>query len=100
MNEENSFWEGVGIVLVGIGIFFLGGVVVRDLWFWFMVPLGLPAITMMHAIGLDIFMTYISPTNPFVTVKDQSLSEKMGTLIATPLVPWAFGWVIHYLMLL
>ena len=40
--------------LLCLGHTFFSGLVILKLWTWFMVPLGLPAIALYHAIGLDM----------------------------------------------
>ncbi len=40
----------------------LSGFTIMVMWGWYIVPLGLPAINMIHAIGLDLFTTFIVTT--------------------------------------
>lgn len=40
----------------------LCGVTVKYLWLWFMTPFGLPPISLLHAIGLDQFVSFIVTT--------------------------------------
>lgn len=38
--------------IIAIPLMLAGGFVFRDMWTWFVVPLGMPAINLAHAIGL------------------------------------------------
>lgn len=46
------------IFILQIGAMILGAFVGRDLWIWYMVPLGLPVITVAHAFGVDLIVTF------------------------------------------
>lgn len=37
--------------------------VVATLWNWFLVPIGLPTITIIHAIGVDCIISILIPRN-------------------------------------
>ena len=53
----------VGIqLLISVLIFLFCGFAIKYMWLWFVTPLGLPAITFAHAIGIDIFVTFIVTT--------------------------------------
>ena len=45
----------VWILMLPLGI--LRAFIIRDLWFWFLVPLGLPEISVLHAFGIGLFTT-------------------------------------------
>lgn len=78
------------------------GYVLTIVWSWFVVPtLGLPALTLVPAIGLALvasFMTY-----HYVYAKDtRSHGEQVGTAatlaFAYPLLVLGMGWVINQFM--
>lgn len=48
----------VGVVPLAL----LRGVVVRDMWAWFVVPLGVKPIGMAEAIGLSLLVSYVTYT--------------------------------------
>ena len=45
----------VWILLLPLGI--LRAFIIRDLWSWFIVPLGVPEISVLHAFGIGLFTT-------------------------------------------
>lgn len=55
-------------ILLGIPTALIGGWALSELWGWFIVPLGAPAISVIHAVGLKL-------TIGFVTFKMKDLDE-------------------------
>ena len=59
--------------------------VLRDLWLWFIVPLGMVSIGMGHAVGLVLtFSAYKGFTTNTTDDTAKSIFVKMATLILTP----------------
>lgn len=84
----------VGVVLAG----FVGA----TLWGWFLVPLGLPAITIAHAIGIDALVTFWVGPNPILFMEDfvkpvKSLQDRtaaaIGRVLGVPLGILLLGWI-------
>lgn len=82
----------------------LYGWVSTYLWVWFIVPFGLPALALPHAIGLILtiraFVGFEGPSgNPN---NKRTLSESLVALIGTaffrPFVVLFLGWIIHQFM--
>lgn len=48
----------IGFLLV-IGAYLLEGVYFVNAWSWFIVPLGVPAISFVHALGISTFISTI-----------------------------------------
>lgn len=65
------------LVLLPAGIF-LSGVVLSDLWEWFVHPLGLPIIGIAHAIGLSLLrpLTVMRDTKAILAGKYPTISEE------------------------
>jgi len=69
------------------------------LWGWFVVPLGLPAITFWHAVGLDLFVgmvaAFMAPRRP----DDQrDYAEDMAwSAVKIIIAPFAVGvaWIVQ-----
>ena len=51
----------LGVILF-IGIVLLKGLVLKILWGWFIVPLGIMEIGIAHALGFSIIITYLTAT--------------------------------------
>ena len=63
--------------------------VVAMLWNWFVQPLGAPALTTMHALGLLALWAGIKPVQTDVKA---SASLAFGNSVASLVI----GWVIHF----
>jgi hypothetical protein len=83
--------------LYAINVFW-GGFALAVLWLWFMVPLGLPAITYAHAAGLQLlFLMFMASRG----IDDKSF-EPVAAFIKSALVPLfglGLGWCTHWIML-
>jgi len=93
---------GVGIVLVLVTL--LRAVVLRDLWTWFVEPLGVPGIGVAHAAGISTILGFLT-----YQVHQQTDEEKqrgglfngiyatvMGVMMA--LASWGIGAAAHSYM--
>lgn len=49
-------------LILHLALMLLSGFTIATTWGWFVVPLGLPAISIPHAIGLDFLITYMVTT--------------------------------------
>lgn len=83
----------------------LGGVVLSDLWEWFVVPLGPPPITTVHAIGLlwvfFIFSMRLKRESRDKKPGDEWWAESIFSLAYSVfgyLTCWAFGAIWHQFM--
>ena len=76
----------------------LGGVVLKDLWGWFIVPLGVPQLSVIHAIGVSLvvrLMTYDIPKG------DDEMSDTIARIISALLyllAVWGIGAIVHHFM--
>jgi hypothetical protein len=83
----------VGLIVLSL---LLNGWVFSWLWLWFLVPLGLPAIGVVHAIGIAGAVGYIT--------KDRKRSKEsvnwgdVGFSVLAPFVALGFGYVITLFM--
>lgn len=64
--KTEDFWMGVAAGPVAIAIFagglILEGYVLSIVWSWFMVPFGLPQISIPWAIGVSVTASLVMPT--------------------------------------
>ena len=76
----------------------LGAGVVADLWGWFVVPLGVPAMSKAQAFGLSLFVAYLTH-NTAVKTESKELDALVVLMWAKPISYWCAGYVVHNLML-
>lgn len=66
--------------------------VLRYLWAWFVVPLGLPSIGMAHAYGISMLVGLMTP---YRDNKKSEWSEVVALAILRPLLCLLFAWAVH-----
>ena len=92
----------------------LAAYIVRDLWGWFIVPLGLPRFGLAHALGLTGLLRFVTIQPPPVRVvlrlmhdedREATKREKrfvviyeLTTHVVYPLFAYAGGYIGHLLM--
>src|SRR5208282_612969 len=81
----------LGLLYVALLIVVRGWCIAK-LWLWFVVPLGIPAIGVLGAIGLTATVTIALGLNT-IKRKGTVLSTLFSTLLATGML-----WVVHYFM--
>lgn len=69
------------------------------LWAWFIVPLGLPFLTLWQAVGIMIVASVFNPEHPYVVVKftEQNEEFKLKAAVSQFLNPGllvVFGWML------
>jgi hypothetical protein len=78
---------------IGISIYYAMVLVV--LWGWFIVPFGLPPITISHAIGLA---TIVNLFRYQETQKSENWQQDLINVMIKPLAALAIGYVVKSLM--
>lgn len=73
------------------------------LWGWFVVPLGLPAIGLWHALGLSLLVQLVTVKRPANRKGDDNdLRYHLGSLfyaVCLPLAALGMGWCANQLMI-
>jgi putative Mn2+ efflux pump MntP len=91
-----------GIVLLLFVLSIVRGLVFAQLWAWFVMPFGAPAIGIAHAIGLAVLVTMLTGQRAKTDDDgEKSLSEFGKTLaygIGVPLCALGIGYVAHNFM--
>ncbi len=77
----------------------LYGLVLRSLWQWFVVPLGVLPIGVAHAIGLTVVAAMFR-THAASSTDDEENSPVVGVLSSAVVAValWGIGWCVHALM--
>ena len=89
---------------LGIPVALLGGVVLQDLWGWFVAPLGLPALAFWQAVGIITLVAVFKMNLARQPVKDedeQPIAAAMLRLVAVTLgylMAWGYGVIWHAFM--
>ena len=79
-----------------LALVLLRGWVLSVLWGWFLVPLGIPAIGISHALGVNLIVTYLIYQYPNFR-SEPNLKESL-TYIFIPFAALGIGWVFHFFM--
>ena len=85
-----AFGIGVGICFV---LRILEGAVLATLWGWFLVPLGLPVISIPVAVGLSVIVNLVTPSPP-KTDKGKEWKQ-LGMIAFKAIILLMVGWVAH-----
>ena len=76
----------------------INGFVLERLWEWFVVPLGAPPITFVHALGIAILFGAFGLTKAPNVDKEKASWGKATTSILTPLMLLGLGWILYQFM--
>jgi hypothetical protein len=81
---------------------FWNGFVASILWGWFVVPLGVPTISYLHAVGLGLVVGIYknAPAAQQQGKKSEidAMGEMLGHAFVTPALMLVIGWFIKLLM--
>lgn len=87
-----------GCVLLAISTV-LGAYAVSSLWLWFVVPLGIKAIGLVHAYGLSIIVHYMTMEMPdHKKLAKEPFASRVGFRILLTLTALGLGYVTHTFM--
>lgn len=92
-------WGCIALLAIWPMSLVLRGYVLPQLWLWFLVPLGLVAISLPHALGISgLLWFFLLPKSP-TDDDDASVGAKLGkafmTMLGVPSLSLAFGWLWH-----
>lgn len=89
-------------VVVVVALAVMNGVVIVALWGWFAVPLGVPPVSIAHAIGLGFLVHALTGFKTQHPEKNEDGTKKTaGTLVVEHalgvLLTVGLGWLVHAL---
>ena len=96
-------WIVLSIVFIP-GVFLLNGYVIMVLWGWFIVPLGIIALSLPMAMGISLLVSYMNfqHSDFFEKHKNDSSSHKIqrfvSICIGRPIMTLGLGYIIHLFM--
>ena len=91
----------LGTVVIGT---LMRGYIVQQLWLWFIVPLGVIEISLVHGIGLGIttaFLTQYATDEDIQNIQESSTGQKMlcnATRILSYVIMLLVAWMVSLLM--
>lgn len=99
-SEGNQMGVVLGVVAAFALYIFWGGYVAATLWGWFVVPLGVMAITYWHAVGLTCVVAAFAGVKSDDNIKEsESLGEGVAKSVFMAVIIPAFllamGWFAH-----
>jgi hypothetical protein len=89
----------VWVIMLPLGV--LRAFIIRDLWSWFLAPLGLPEISVLHAFGLGLFASlFLDQMLAVLIIGNDNAAAFRHLLqgVAAWLATWGLGAVVAWLM--
>ncbi len=77
------------------GWMMLSGLLVKTLWGWFIAPLGMPALSIWHAVGISL-LTHVLTRD--VDRKSKPFFERLVYMAFYYISYFGMGWAAHYAM--
>lgn len=81
-------------LLLSVILFVLCGVAIMLMWNWFVVPLGLPAIGLIHAMGIDLLVSFIVTTK--ITMDTDPFLIRWITGMLYAIITILFSFILHF----
>lgn len=99
--DEREALMGVILGIITLGLipisYLLYGFVLKTMWAWFLVPLGLPSIGLGTAIGIRIMYTLIEYNTHSPEEEDtvKKFIIALATMVFKPLICLGLGYLAH-----
>lgn len=88
------FWS---FVLLFVVASCLEGLVLSYLWEWFVVPLGMKPVSILHAVGLCVFLDFITyHYYDYKKSEEVGLAASLSYVLIRPVVAILVGAAIHF----
>ena len=92
------FWSFVLLFVIASG---LEGFVLSYLWEWFVVPLGLQPVSILHAVGLCVLLDFVTyHYYDYKKSEEVGLATSLSYILIRPIVAMVIGAAVHYGMML
>ncbi len=90
------FWSFLFLFLISAT---LQGFVFSYLWLWFIVPLGLPKVSILHAFGIYILLDFVSyHYNDYRKNEQVGLITSVNYILIRPLIVFTIGFILHFFL--
>ena len=94
MSLPSKILVGMGITLLIILYVVYFGWVIQYLWLWFVVPLGVPLVSIPQALGLTLVAAALTGFKPVKPFKDPT---KIIAMILSPIMALGLGYFLQYI---
>lgn len=86
------------LLVLSIASIFLGAAVFDQLWFWYLEPIGVVEIGLVHAMGLRLFFGYA--TESITVYKNHKIDHNLGIIVSFiyPILVFIFGYIFQLFM--
>ena len=92
----NGNKKAMVIFLISIPGIIWSGFIIKTLWVWFIVPLGVIEISLPHAIGIDMLITFLTASS--YNIKDKTITEIITMLIGRSVMFLFMGFIATLFM--
>lgn len=82
--------------LLSFALMFFCGLTIMWMWGWYIVPLGLPAIGLFHAMGLDLLLSFMVTTK--IENETKPFWEHFISATVFAALTLLAGWIFHFFM--
>lgn len=93
-DDDDIIWKFLtglgGLIIVMLVLVLFRGYVLAQMWGWFVEPLGAPALTVVHAIGISMLVAFLTYQHDAVKRSEQGEKASFGTR----LVEWLLNGVL------
>jgi hypothetical protein len=100
MNDETKLYKTalscIGTVVLIIYNVIASGWVLSVIWAWFLVPLGMPAVTTVQAIGISVVASALMPKP--IRQKDVNMTGAVVTALLSPVMTMAIAYIVKLFM--
>lgn len=86
------------VILAIAPVLIIHGYVISIMWGWFVVPLGVPAIGIAHAIGLAGMLGALNVAKSSDKVEGRAMAWIMDMLLIRPAIILGIGWIVKQFM--
>lgn len=98
--DDATTANAIGFLLSLVAVV-LNGFIVASVWGWFIAPLGLMAITPLHAIGIVVFLALVKENSSDVRHKPVTFNNRVKfpiVVMFTEITLWAFAGLLSAFM--
>jgi hypothetical protein len=88
----------IGAIILTLLLLFITGIVISDLWLWFIVPLGILSISNAQGIGISLLVGLLTLKPAMALNKEIDGITVIATTIITTLICWGMGAIVHLFM--
>ena len=98
MNKNDITLIGCLGVFAGIATsIFFNGIAIKYLWLWFIVPLGVLPITILHSLGISLMVSLLL-SNVSRNSNGDDVTQAVASSILFSMIITIFGYIIHLFM--